>query len=139
VKRTSAKPAVPDRKSDPNAACDAASKAEDRLYPILEANGPLKVGNAAPAAEVAAAVAALRTGIQANVRSMSTARGLTTDADVRAALADLITARTAVIALLNAAGTDGKKKNAALNTADDVVAGRKLWTYPDGLCFGYVN
>jgi hypothetical protein len=138
-RKSSPKPAASDRKSDPDAACDAAAKADDRLYPIRAANGPAKVGDDASAAEVAAAVQALITGHQANVRAVTSARGLTTDAEVRAALADLIAARKAVIALLNAAGTDAKKKNAALNTPDELVASVNLWTYPDGLCVSYVD
>jgi hypothetical protein len=126
--RAASKP--PAAKADPDAACDATLKAEDRLITVRGANGPLAVTRESTAAEVAAAVKALRTATQTNVRSVKTARALTTDTAVRAALADLIAARNAVITLLDATGTDVTKKNAALNTgAESVaveVAGRRL-------------
>ncbi|GAA0433034.1 hypothetical protein Aca07nite_02620 [Actinoplanes capillaceus] len=128
-----------DPKSDPNAACDATGKADDRLYEVAAANGPLAVGDDAAPAEVTAAVAALRSGYQANVQAVTKARGLTTDRDVRAALADQIAARKAVIALLDKAGADGEKKNAALYTAADAKANMNLWRYPEGLCVPYVD
>ncbi|GGN64395.1 hypothetical protein GCM10010112_24550 [Actinoplanes lobatus] len=135
----SPKPTTAAAKSDPEAACDATMKAEDRLNTVKEANGPLAVGDDATPAEVAAAVAALRTGVQANVQAVTKARGLTTDTDVRAALADLIAARKAMIALLNKAGTDAGKKNATLNTVAEVKATMNLWRYPEGLCMPYVD
>ncbi|GGN13560.1 hypothetical protein FHR83_003752 [Actinoplanes campanulatus] len=135
----SPKPTTADPKSDPNAACDATGKAEDRLYEVAAANGPLAVGDDAAPAEVTAAVAALRSGYQANVQAVTKARGLTTDKDVRAALADQIAARKAVIALLDKAGADGEKKNAALYTAADAKASMNLWRYPEGLCLPYVD
>ncbi|MBW6435135.1 hypothetical protein KZ829_15450 [Actinoplanes hulinensis] len=135
----SPKPATADPKSDPNAACDATGKAEDRLYEVAAANGPMAVGDDATPAEVTAAVAALRSGYQANVRAVAKARGLTTDKDVRAALADQIAARKAVIALLDKAGADVDKKNAALYTAADAQASMNLWRYPEGLCLPYVD
>ncbi|MEU4161992.1 hypothetical protein [Actinoplanes sp. NPDC026670] len=124
-------------KADPEAACDATMKAENRLYTNREANGPLAVGDDATPAEVTAAVRALRAGTQSNIQAVRKARSLTTDKKVRAALADLIAARTAVVALLDAAGDDVDKKDAALFTADEAMATSTLWRYPDGLCAGY--
>jgi len=137
VKR-SPKPVTGGAKADPEAACDATSKADDRLLAINGVNGPA-VGSTATPAEVTAAVAALRAGYQANVKAVRSARGLTSDADVRAALADLITARNAVIAQLDAAGADAKKKNAALFTAAEASASARLWRYPDGVCAAYLD
>jgi hypothetical protein len=114
-------------------------KAEDRLSAVKEDNGPVAVTGASSPAEVTAAVQALRAATRSDVQAVTGARALTTDAGVRAALAGLISARNAMITLLDAAGADAAEKDAALNTPAEYLATAKLWRYPDGVCLAYAD
>ncbi|GID97855.1 hypothetical protein ACFQFC_24750 [Amorphoplanes digitatis] len=138
-RKSSPKPTATDARSDANAACDATFKSDDRLTAVKEANGPLKVNKGSSEAEIAAAVKALRAGYQADIQAVTGARRLTTDADVRDALSALIASRKAVVGLLDSAGSDLTKKNAALNTVAEVNATGGLWRYPEGVCFEFVD
>jgi hypothetical protein len=136
---SSSKPAASKASRDPEAACRAASKALDRLYVVRGQNSLLVVGNGATPEEVAASVAALLAATRVQIADLIVARGLTSDAEVRGALADLIASQKAVVTLLEAAGTDVDKKNATYFTVAEFEAANKLWQYPDGVCANYVD
>jgi hypothetical protein len=135
----SRKPAVSKAPSDPAAACRASVKVGERLGKVREANNPWVIGRDATAEEVAAAVAALLPAQQTAVRGLIAARGLTSDAVVRDALADMIAAEKAVLALLKAVGTDVLKLYDTFATKAEIAAERKLLGSSDGVCAAYLD
>jgi hypothetical protein len=136
---TSSKPAAPKAPRDPEAACRAALKAIDRLSVIRERNSLLVVGSDATPEEVATSVAELLAATRIFIAGLEAARDLTSDAEVRGAVADMIASQEAVVTMLEAAGTDVDKKNATYFTVAEFEAGVKLWQYPSGVCVDYVD
>ncbi|MDI1459663.1 hypothetical protein QEZ54_01655 [Catellatospora sp. KI3] len=117
-------------KGDTEAACDAAKKADDALFAVLAPIGPHNVNEKSTKGNVAAAVKAMRAGYTDQIAAAQAASALTTDSELKAALAALVESRNAMVAALDQAGGDVTKMRAAQNFQAGIDAESDIW----GIC-----